>query len=159
MTEIIEVVAAVRQIGNRYWVCRRKGIKIETELDGTWEYPGGKVEHGETNEEALHREMLEEFGVKIKIERQLTSIVANAPKSWNKKYRNKKYKVTFYLVIFAREPELRYHDLTKWCTVEELKSNVHFLPKLFLPTDKKFNKWLSDTHKGIVTIHNERSHN
>ncbi len=57
---IIEVVAALIVRGDRLLVCQRK-------KDGSWplkwEFPGGKVEEGESHEEALIRELKEELGI------------------------------------------------------------------------------------------------
>ena len=53
------VAAAVAQGGRVLMVRRAPGQKLE----GKWEFPGGKVEPGETDETALEREMLEELGV------------------------------------------------------------------------------------------------
>ena len=56
--ERIVVVAAVIEREGRFLVARRlKG----THLAGYWEFPGGKVHHGETHEAALHREIAEEL--------------------------------------------------------------------------------------------------
>lgn len=141
----VEVVAAVRQLirrdGNKYWICRRTSEGRSGGLAGMWEYPGGKVEEGETHVEALRREMREEFGVEITFmptargscgTTPLDSITRPAP--W---YNDKLYRLTFFAVAFLSEPKLRVHDQTKWCTAEEL------LAANFLPSGAEFNRRLN----------------
>lgn len=56
----IVVVAAVIEDTDRFLVTRRQpGVHLE----GMWEFPGGKIDPGETHEAALRRELLEELGV------------------------------------------------------------------------------------------------
>lgn len=60
----IRVVAAVIRHGDEILACRRRpGIS----LAGLWEFPGGKVEPGETPEDALAREIREELGIDIRV--------------------------------------------------------------------------------------------
>jgi len=60
----IAVVAAVIADGSRYFVTRRlRG----THLEGYWEFPGGKVDEGESHEAALRREIVEELGAEIEV--------------------------------------------------------------------------------------------
>jgi 8-oxo-dGTP diphosphatase len=62
MTERIVVVAAVIERNGEFLVARRlKG----THLAGYWEFPGGKVHEGETHEQALQREIVEELNTGI----------------------------------------------------------------------------------------------
>lgn len=58
----VRVVAAVVRRGGRVLVTRRHG---DAERGGQWEFPGGKVEPGEEEPEALVREMLEELGCEV----------------------------------------------------------------------------------------------
>ncbi len=61
---MIDVVAAVVERGGRLLVTRRqRGVHLE----GFWEFPGGKVGPGETQPEALERELREELGVETDV--------------------------------------------------------------------------------------------
>lgn len=58
----MKVVAALIREGDRLLVCQRRG---EGSFPLKWEFPGGKVEDGETCLEALRRELREELGIEI----------------------------------------------------------------------------------------------
>ena len=62
--KVIEVAAGLVYGEGRYLIARRKpGVH----LAGFWEFPGGKREPGETLEECLRRELLEELGIRIDV--------------------------------------------------------------------------------------------
>jgi 8-oxo-dGTP diphosphatase len=68
----LEVVAAVIEEDGTVLACRRRPGKAAA---GRWEFPGGKVEAGESPEQALTREIREELGIGIRVVSHLTSNV------------------------------------------------------------------------------------
>jgi mutator protein MutT len=59
---VIQVAAGLIMRGGRYLIARRKA---DTHLGGLWEFPGGKREPGESLEDCLHRELMEELGIDV----------------------------------------------------------------------------------------------
>jgi 8-oxo-dGTP diphosphatase len=65
----VRVVAAVIERSGKYLITQRRE---EAVLPLLWEFPGGKVEEGEQDEEALHREVLGRVGVDVEVLQKLT---------------------------------------------------------------------------------------
>lgn len=107
---IIRVLAAVIQRGSRYLVCRRPAHKRH---GGLWEFPGGKVEPGETLEEAARREVEEELGVSVT---QVSDPVyaARDPGS--------AFLIEFTPIRVSGLPQALEHDEIRWVTIEDLGS-------------------------------------
>lgn len=64
MQTVVVVAAIIQDAAGRYLVCRRKP---EKQAGGKWEFPGGKLEPGEVETEALAREVKEELNAEIKV--------------------------------------------------------------------------------------------
>lgn len=112
----IEVVAAIITKGNRIFATQRG----YGEFKGGWEFPGGKVEKGESFEAALIREIKEELDADIKIDEFYTTVEYDYP--------------TFHLTmhcylcnLISEEITLLEHEDSKWLTKEELDS-LNWLP-------------------------------
>ena len=74
---LIKVVAALIEKDGKYLIARRKtGSK---DVLGKWEFPGGKVQEGETEEHAIEREIKEEFDMQIKAIKFITNNICNYP--------------------------------------------------------------------------------
>ncbi len=58
------MTAAILQEGGKIFIARRKEGK---NLAGKWEFPGGKIEAGETPEQSLARELLEELDMRVSV--------------------------------------------------------------------------------------------
>lgn len=123
---IVDVVAAVRINEGRFWTVRRTDNGSHGGLAGMWEYPGGKVEEGETLPDALAREMREEFDVEIVVGQSIDVIAAEA-------YGNQ-YRVHFFVVTFLGTPTLRVHDDAAWLAPRELHAQQH------LPSGTELNR-------------------
>ena len=112
----IEVVAAIIHRDGAYFATQRG----YGEFEGMWEFPGGKIEPGESPEDALKREIKEELGVDIAIEELLCTTEYDYP--------------TFHLTmhcylcsVASGEIELREHKSAQWLTAETLDT-VEWLP-------------------------------
>jgi len=105
------VVAAVVEVGGRFFVTRRQdGVHLE----GYWEFPGGKVEPGETDEAALIREMREELGAGVEV-RQLILSVSHA-------YPDRTVELHFYACdLIGPPPRPLLGQEMRWVTREELR--------------------------------------
>ena len=112
----IEVVAAIIHRDGAYFATQRG----YGEFEGMWEFPGGKIEPGESREDALKREIQEELGVDIYIKGLLCTTEYDYP--------------TFHLTmhcylcsVASGEIELREHKSAQWLTAETLDT-VEWLP-------------------------------
>ena len=106
---VIDVVSAVIEDAGRLLVTRRQpGVH----LAGFWEFPGGKVDPGETQPEALEREILEELGVEIEIGDAVFDI-AHA-------YPDRTVRLFFYRCAIRGTPRPLVGQEMRWVTREEL---------------------------------------
>ena len=112
----IKVVAAVIKNGNKIYATQRG----YGEFKGGWEFPGGKIEQGETSQEALVREIEEELETKIKVNDLIDTI----------KYDYPTFHLSmecFWCEIVKGNLVLLEAEAAKWLTKEELYS-VDWLP-------------------------------
>jgi 8-oxo-dGTP diphosphatase len=113
----IEVVAAIiHDAAGRIFVTQRG----YGDFKDYWEFPGGKMEPGETAEEALKREIWEELETRIVIERFVKTIEWDYPQ----------FHLTlhcYFCHVESGHLELKEHEAAKWLRKEELES-VNWLP-------------------------------
>lgn len=104
---------------------RRKAPKS---LAGLWEFPGGKVEDGESNADGLVREVREELGVEIDLH---DLVVAPAAQGWP--LENGMHMHVYTAIITAGQAQpLAEHDRLEW--VELSAREIHALP--WIPADR-----------------------
>ena len=114
---MIEVVAALIWKNNKFMICQRPAHKARGLL---WEFVGGKVESGETKEQALIRECKEELNVVLSVGDVFMDVVHEYPD------------ITVHLTLFNAtiadgEPQKLEHNAIQWITPSEI-SNYEFCP-------------------------------
>mgnify|MGYP005769512247 FL=1 len=112
----VRVVAAVIRKDNRIFATQRGYGEFK---DG-WEFPGGKIEEGETPEQALAREIKEELDTEIQVGKLIDTIEYDYPK----------FHLSmdcFWCEIMQGGLELKEHEAARWLSKEELYS-VDWLP-------------------------------
>lgn len=112
----IKVVAAIIKEGNKILATQRG----YGEFQGGWEFPGGKIELGETKEEALIREIREELDTEIVVEELFDTVEYDYP--------NFHFSMNCFICsIKEGNFVLKEHQEARWLTKETLDS-VEWLP-------------------------------
>lgn len=114
VTDRVIVVGAAILRDGRVLACRRTG---PPDLAGRWEFPGGKVEAGESDEQALLRELAEELRVEALIGERLGPDLPIGDTAV----------LRVHLVRIQGAPQLLDHDAHRWLSADEL-GDVPWLP-------------------------------
>ena len=124
---MVEVVAALIWDGDKFMICQRPATKSCGLL---WEFVGGKVEKGETKEQALIRECREELNMTPSVGEEFMQVVHEYPD------------ITVHLTLFNAfiaegTPEKLEHNDIRWITPEEIPEYD------FCPADKEILEKIS----------------
>ena len=112
----IEVVAAIIRKGDRMFATQRG----YGEWKDWWEFPGGKMEAGETPEEALVREIREELSAEISVDEFLCTVEYQYPAFFLTMH-------CYLCSLVTAALHLNEHEAAKWLTKDEL-DGVKWLP-------------------------------
>ena len=114
---VAAVIKAMNEKGEEIVFATQRGYG---DLKGGWEFPGGKIEEGETSQAALQREIMEELDTEIAVGELIDTIEYDYP--------------TFHLSmdcfwceIIKGDLVLKEHEAAKWLTKEKMDS-VEWLP-------------------------------
>ena len=114
---MVEVVAALIWADDKFMICQRPAHKARGLL---WEFVGGKIEHGETKEQALIRECKEELNITLSVGDVFMEVLHEYPD------------ITVHLTLFNAtiaegEPKKLEHNDIQWITPSEIV-NYEFCP-------------------------------
>ena len=121
-----EVVAALIRDTDRFLICQRPANKARGML---WEFVGGKVEPGESREEALIRECREELAITVGVGDIFTEVTHTYPDLTI-------HLTVFYAEITAGSPRKLEHNDLRWIRLDELDRYA------FCPADRPIVKKL-----------------
>jgi mutator protein MutT len=114
---IIKVTGALLRLEDKYLICKRDS---KGSMPGLWEFPGGKLEVGESLEDCLKRELKEELDIDAKIGKLFTSYIYS--------YSHITYHLFFYDILsFEGVIKMNVHKKIIWETVDRFKY-YDFLP-------------------------------
>ena len=122
MEKAVEVVAALIWNGDKFLICQRPANKARALL---WEFVGGKVEEGESKEEALKRECREELNIGIEVGESFADVT------------HVYSDITVHLTLFNAgiiegKPQKLEHNAIEWITASQIPEYG------FCPADKVF---------------------
>ena len=126
--QITEVVAALIWQGDKFMICQRPAHKARGLL---WEFVGGKVEPGETKEQALIRECQEELAVTLSVGDIFMDVTHEYPDL-------KVHLTLFNATIAEGVPQKLEHNDIQWITLREIQNYE------FCPADEEILKKLMD---------------
>lgn len=130
MKKLIHVVGAIIENENNEIFCALRSPNMA--LPNLWEFPGGKIEKGETPEQALYREIIEEFNCTIRIGQKVEDTT----------YEYEKFIVrleTYKAKIIDGFPVVSEHADTRWVTREFLHT-LNFAPADIPAVEKIINE-------------------
>ena len=105
------VVAAIVEDHGRYFVTRRQtGVHLE----GLWEFPGGKIEAGESLADGLRRELKEELGTEVEIGDEVFTVTHDYP--------DRSVELHFLSCTFLNAPVALLGQEMRWVARDELTS-------------------------------------
>ena len=122
---VAAVIKAVNESGETIIFATKRGYG---ELKGGWEFPGGKIEVGETPQEALKREIMEELDTEISVGELIDTIEYDYPE----------FHLSmdcFWCEIVKGDLVLKEHEDARWLTKEQL-DDVEWLPADITLIDK-----------------------
>jgi mutator protein MutT len=109
LDDVVIVAAAIVERNGRFLLTRR----LEgTHLEGTWEFPGGKCDHGETLEACLARELREELAVNATVQRLLLVT--------RHSYAERTVELHFFEATIDRAPTPQLGQEMRWASRDEL---------------------------------------
>jgi 8-oxo-dGTP diphosphatase len=109
---MLEVVCGIiKNSSGQILACRRG---LDRHLGGLWEFPGGKVDAGETPKDALVRELHEELGITVGVGAPLAAIVEWTDGAVSIRLRG------FFCEITKGSPSAHEHEEIRWCEPSEL---------------------------------------